>query len=156
MPCRKQSMNIVHPSCIHILHWSLKRSVKRTWTGSAYSTNESAWVLVTGSQSRVWSGPKLLQHLLVRAHPLCLLLKICPSIVNCCRFILSDFEWTYLELLKLILVSNQLSKRKWVAYYFKTWCWMNETFAYNDFLSPKLATKLLMWCKLKYAVRLHR
>ena len=48
----------LHPSCIHILRWSLKRSVKWTWTGFAFSTNESAWiVLVTGSQSRVWSGP---------------------------------------------------------------------------------------------------
>ena len=46
------------PSCIHILRWSLKHSAKRTWTGSAFSTNESAWsVMVTGSQSRVWSGP---------------------------------------------------------------------------------------------------
>ena len=35
----------------------LKRSVKRIWTGPAFSTNESASsVLVTGSQSRVWSG----------------------------------------------------------------------------------------------------
>ena len=57
----KESMWTLHPSCIHILCWSLKRSVKRTWTGSAFSTNESAWdVLVTGSQSRVWSGPQLL------------------------------------------------------------------------------------------------
>jgi hypothetical protein len=44
---------------IHKLRWSLKHSVKRTWTGSADSTNESAWsvIMVTGSQSRVWSGP---------------------------------------------------------------------------------------------------
>ena len=38
----------------------LKFSVKWTWTGSAFSTNESGWsVLVTGSQSRVWSGIRL-------------------------------------------------------------------------------------------------
>jgi hypothetical protein len=38
----------LHPSCIHILRWSLKRGVKQTWTGSAFSTKESAWsVLVT-------------------------------------------------------------------------------------------------------------
>ena len=50
----------LHPLCIHILHWSLKGSVKRTWTGSDFSTNESAWsAMVTGSQSHVWSGPKL-------------------------------------------------------------------------------------------------
>ena len=30
-------------SQFHILRWSLKRSVKQTWTGSAFSTNESAW-----------------------------------------------------------------------------------------------------------------
>jgi len=43
---------------IHILRWSLKRSVKQ-WsrTGSVFSTNESA--IVTGSQSRVQSGPKI-------------------------------------------------------------------------------------------------
>jgi hypothetical protein len=42
----------------YILWWSLKHSGKRTWTGSAFSTNESAWsVMVTGYQSRVWSGP---------------------------------------------------------------------------------------------------
>jgi hypothetical protein len=28
-PCR-----LLHPSCIHILRWSLKHSVTRTWTGS--------------------------------------------------------------------------------------------------------------------------
>ena len=55
MPCR-----LYIPSCIHMLRWSLECSVKRTWTGSAFSTNESAWtVLVTGPQSRVWGGPKL-------------------------------------------------------------------------------------------------
>ena len=45
---------------MHILRWSLKRSVKWTWTGSAFSTIESAWsvIIITGSWSRVWSGPK--------------------------------------------------------------------------------------------------
>ena len=44
----------------HAPRWSLKHSVKRTWTGSTFSTNESAWSeMVTGSQSRVWSGPNL-------------------------------------------------------------------------------------------------
>ena len=48
----------LHPFCIHILRWSLKRSMKRTWTSSTFFTNESAWsVLVTGSQSRVCSDP---------------------------------------------------------------------------------------------------
>ena len=42
MPCRNPC-RLLHPSCIHILRWSLKRSVKRTWTSSAFSTNESAW-----------------------------------------------------------------------------------------------------------------
>ena len=43
-----------HPSCIYILCWSLKHSVKRTWTNSTFSTNGSAWsVMVTGIQSRV-------------------------------------------------------------------------------------------------------
>jgi hypothetical protein len=46
-------------SCIHLLRWSLKCSVEQTWTGSAFSTNESASsAMVTGSRSRVWSGPK--------------------------------------------------------------------------------------------------
>ena len=50
-------MCMLHPSCIHMLRWSLKRSVKRTWTGSAFPTNESAWsVLVSVSCVR---GPLL-------------------------------------------------------------------------------------------------
>ena len=53
-------MQTLHPSCVHILCWSLKRSVKQTWTSSTFSTNESASsVMVTGSQSRVWSGTNL-------------------------------------------------------------------------------------------------
>jgi hypothetical protein len=54
MPC-KNPCRLLHPSCIHILRWSLKCSVKRTRTGSAFFTNESAWSgMVTGSQSCVW------------------------------------------------------------------------------------------------------
>ena len=50
-------MQTLHPSCIHILRLSLKRSVERTWIGSTFSINESAWsVMVVGSQSYVWSG----------------------------------------------------------------------------------------------------
>jgi len=26
----------LHPSCIHLFRWSLKRSVKRPWTGSTF------------------------------------------------------------------------------------------------------------------------
>jgi hypothetical protein len=52
----------LHPSYTHVLRWSLMCSVKQTWTGSAFSTNESAQsAMVTGSQSRVQSGPKLSQ-----------------------------------------------------------------------------------------------
>ena len=58
-PCR-HPCRLLHPSCIHILCWSLKRSVKLTHTGPAFSTDESAWsVLVAGSQSRVWSRPNV-------------------------------------------------------------------------------------------------
>jgi hypothetical protein len=32
MPHKIESMWTLHPFCIHILRWSLKRSVKRTWT----------------------------------------------------------------------------------------------------------------------------
>jgi hypothetical protein len=58
MPCRNPCRLYIHLA-VHILLWSLKRSVKKwTWTGAAFSTNESAWgVLVMGSQSRVWNGP---------------------------------------------------------------------------------------------------
>ena len=50
-------MYTLHPSCVHLLCWSLKHSVKWIWTGSAFSANESAWsVLVAGNQSHVWSG----------------------------------------------------------------------------------------------------
>ena len=58
MPCRNQCRLYIHPAFTYILRWSLKRSVKRTWTGSGFSTNESAWsVMVTCPQSCVWSGP---------------------------------------------------------------------------------------------------
>ena len=51
--------SIVH-SLTYSVTYSLKRSVKRrSWTGSTFSTNESAWsVMVTGSHTRVWSGPQ--------------------------------------------------------------------------------------------------
>ena len=62
MPCRNPWRLYIHRAFTYSLCWrSLKRSVKyRTWTtGSAFSTNESAWsVMVTGSESHVWSGPK--------------------------------------------------------------------------------------------------
>ena len=59
MPCRDPCRLHNHLAFTSSLRWSLKRSVKRTWTGSAFSTNESAWsVTVTGLQSRVWSGPE--------------------------------------------------------------------------------------------------
>ena len=32
----------LHPSCIHLLHWSLQHSVKQMWTSFAFSTNESS------------------------------------------------------------------------------------------------------------------
>ena len=32
-------MSTLHPSCIYILRGSLNRSVKRTWTSSAFPTN---------------------------------------------------------------------------------------------------------------------
>ena len=35
------SCSLLYPSCIHLLRWSLKCSVKQTWAGSAFSTNES-------------------------------------------------------------------------------------------------------------------
>jgi hypothetical protein len=60
MPCRNLCRLYIHIAFTYILRWCLKRSVKWNWTGSAFSTNESAWsVVITGSQSRVWSGPKL-------------------------------------------------------------------------------------------------
>ena len=31
-----ESMQTLHPYCIHLLCWSLKCCVKRTWTGSAF------------------------------------------------------------------------------------------------------------------------
>jgi hypothetical protein len=47
----------IHVSRIHLLCWPLKRSVNRTWTGSTFSTNESARsAIVTGPQFHVWSG----------------------------------------------------------------------------------------------------
>ena len=50
----QESVQTLHPSCIQLLRWFLQRSVKWTWTSSAFSTNESASsAMGTGSQSRV-------------------------------------------------------------------------------------------------------
>jgi hypothetical protein len=48
------------PSVLHTTpKGPMEYSIKRTWTGSAFSTNESAWSLMaTGSEPHVWSGPK--------------------------------------------------------------------------------------------------
>ena len=57
MPCRNPCRLYIHLAFTYSVGPS---SVvwKRTWTGSTFSTNESAWsTLVIGSQSRVWSGP---------------------------------------------------------------------------------------------------
>ena len=60
------STRTLHPSCTHILRWSLKHSVKRTWTRSAVSTNESAWSAISGhghSVSRVkWLANRVSSH----------------------------------------------------------------------------------------------
>ena len=47
-PCR-----LFHPPCIHMLRWSLKRSVKRTWSRSSFPTNESAWSIMVRAHSLV-------------------------------------------------------------------------------------------------------
>jgi hypothetical protein len=57
MPCRDPCRLYNHLAFANSVSPS-SASVKWTWTGSAFSTNESAWsVMVTGSQPRVWSGP---------------------------------------------------------------------------------------------------
>ena len=44
MPCRNPCRHYIHLPFTYLLRWSLKHSVKWTWTGfSAFSTNESAW-----------------------------------------------------------------------------------------------------------------
>jgi hypothetical protein len=59
MQCKNPCTRYIHHAFTHRLHWSLKPSVKWTWTGSTFSTNESTWsVMVMGTQSRVWSGPQ--------------------------------------------------------------------------------------------------
>ena len=94
LPCRNSCTRL----CIHLTFtYSVGPSsicVKRTWTGSTFSTNESAWsVTVTGSQSCVWSGPKLAapnahrtktmapnkRNRLAR-RPLCAIFTLCPNL----------------------------------------------------------------------------
>ena len=61
MPCRNPCRLYIHLAftysiCPLSVVWS------QTWTGSAFSTNESAWnPLVTGTQSRVWSDPHIIR-----------------------------------------------------------------------------------------------
>ena len=82
MSCRNPCRLYIYPSFIHILQCSLKRSVKRTWTGSASSTNESAWSeMVMGSQSRVWSDLKKVVVLVLCVNKLVGPL-VCTEVVN--------------------------------------------------------------------------
>ena len=61
-PCRLH----IHLAFTYSLRWSLKRSVRRTWTGPAFSTVESAWsVMVMGFQSHVRSRPNILPSIRV-------------------------------------------------------------------------------------------
>jgi hypothetical protein len=79
MPCRNPCRLYIRLA-FHINRWSLKRSVKRTWTGFAFSTNESAWsVMVMGSQCRVWSGPNALLKIV---HFDCVLFPSCLAMTN--------------------------------------------------------------------------
>jgi hypothetical protein len=58
MPCRNPCRLYIHLAFTYSIG-ALERSVKRTWTSSTFFTNESAWsMMVTGSQSHVWRGPK--------------------------------------------------------------------------------------------------
>ena len=75
MPCRNPCRLYVHLAFTCSLRWSLKCSVNRTWTNSAFSINENAWsVMVTGSQSHVWSGIEQVQKMwcVVRMYPKCI------------------------------------------------------------------------------------
>jgi len=52
-------MYTLHPPCIRWIRWFLECNVKRTWTGSAFSTNEGGWsAMVMGRQSHVWICPE--------------------------------------------------------------------------------------------------
>ena len=66
MSCRNSCGLYIHLAFTYILCWSLKHSVKWSWTSSTFSANDSVWsAMVTGSQSRVSSGPKALDSNMV-------------------------------------------------------------------------------------------
>ena len=57
--CFMVTWTIFKTHFLDTIHWSLTRSVKRSWTKSVFSSNESAWrEMATGLQSRVRSGPQ--------------------------------------------------------------------------------------------------
>ena len=68
MPCRN-SCRILHPSRIHALRWSLKRSGKRTWTGSVFPTNGRCLKCTNGNGLSVscgnWEVARLFQLVLL-------------------------------------------------------------------------------------------
>ena len=67
MPYRNPHRFYMHLAVPYILRWSLKHSGKRTWTGSAFSTNESAWsVMVTGLGLVRGSGRKVCRSSILR------------------------------------------------------------------------------------------
>jgi hypothetical protein len=104
MPRRNPCRLYIHRAFTYPLCWSLECSVKQwIWTGSAFSTNESAWsVMVMGSQSHVWSGPLCL-FWWVRGHVTCIYkwtLRICRFVFflneidgRCAQIVLNLVMW---------------------------------------------------------------
>jgi hypothetical protein len=75
MPCKNPCRLSIHLAFTYSVG-SFDRSVKRNWTGSTFSTNESAWsVLVTGSQSRVLCEVALRMSLPLWCH-MCIILGL--------------------------------------------------------------------------------
>jgi hypothetical protein len=108
-----------------ILHWSLKRSVKSTWTGSTFSTNESTWrVMVTWSQSRVWSSPQCPKRFLG-------IIGQVPSVSKSNQLHVVIFQISLL--IQSILILEILLKKWWV-FFLKSWTstiyFSNSTYSY--------------------------
>ena len=61
MPCRNPRRLYIHHLAFTYSIGPLIIGCNELGTGSAFSTNESAWsvIMVMGSQSRAWSGPKI-------------------------------------------------------------------------------------------------
>ena len=110
MPCQNPRRLYVHLVFTYSIYWSLKLSVKRTWTGSAFSTNESAWsLMVSWALSRVC-------EMALRHHMSASLAVIVWKVVGWHLFLTNDpqqfHNWNRMEV--MVWLGHECRSRVWL------------------------------------------